>query len=167
MDAVSGRTVGQFTTNRGTTPTIPHLWLKYNPFILRLQGIFYRSFSPFPLFFRCFFHFFHDLQNICSRFDAQKKKPDTTSCVRLLQPLLYILPRIFSCSKAPLPPSKRTKEGAKFRQFSLEKNQTSSLTSAVGCIFSAEAARKRMRDSFTSSTAAWMASSVRRRASSA
>ena len=167
MDAVSGRTVGWFTTNRGTTPTIPHLWHKYNPFILRLQGIFYRPFPPIPLLFRCFFHFFHDLQNICSTFDAQKKKPDTTSCVRLLQSPLYILPRIFSCPKAPLPSSKRTKEGVKFRQFSLEKTQSSSPSAAALCIFSAEAARKRMRDSFTSSTAAWMASSVRRRASSA
>ena len=121
MDAVSGKTVGRFTTNRGTTPTIPHLWHKYNLFILRLQGIFYRPFLPFPSVFHSFSHFFHNLQNICSTFGAQKNRSDTTSCVRPIWSLPYILLRFFAYSRAHSLSSKRTKEALKFRQFSPRK----------------------------------------------
>ena len=166
MDAVSGKTVGRFTTNRGTTPTIPHLWHKYNPFILRLQGIFYRPFLPIPSFFHSFSHFSHDLQNICSTFDP-RKRGRTQHLVSGPFDGHYISFCGFLLSETPFTFVKTHKRQRQISSVFSSKNQTSSLTSAAGCIFSAEAARKRMRDSFTSSTAAWMASSVRRRASSA
>ena len=149
--------MGLYPTFRGTNPTIPHLCAEYNAFQIRLQGIFSRQRCCILSIFRCFSIFFPSLRNMCSMSKNAKIRQNTIYSV-----LPYFLSTRysigdFSLFSAPTSSSKYTKQRRKFRQFCLFYYSPICLfcsCSCCACIFSAEAERKRIRDSFTSSNAA-------------